>query len=257
MTGRFFSTIALIAAVLSAPSGVHAAPIDAYLAAAAERVPGRAQNALSRIEGAPRKLLALRSYLRAGDDLTTRWSWTHEQIETFRGTPEHARFIAEVDRVRAAFDAQNPGFTLVANTEVRSLETQLERWNTNDGVARVARSLHAAAAAELSRPHYPKQPDPAATERFATFLNSWRPASSAPLAAPGLSRHGQLRAIDFHVERDGRLIASTTMASVEPVWEAEGWSRKLQRAARGTSFVGPLKSPNEPWHYEYHPNDTE
>lgn len=245
-----------LAAFAAAP--VYAgAPIDAYLSAAAQNVPASARQTLSTIDGAPRKLLALRAYLRAGDALTSRWSWTREQMDAFARTPRHRRFMAEVERVQAAFHAQNPGYTLIANTEVRSLEVQLQRWNENDGVAQVAKRLHTDAARELAGRGYPRSPDAAAAEKFATFLRSWRPPTSPPLAAPGLSPHGQLRAIDFHVERNGRLIASTTMASVQPVWEAQGWARKLQRAAQGARFVGPLKSPNEPWHYEYVASETE
>lgn len=233
------------------------APVDAYLSAAAQSVPAPARQTLTHIDGVPRRLLALRSYLRAGDALSSRWSWTREQMEAFARTSEHRRFMAEVERVRNAFESHNPGYTLVANTEARSLEVQRRRWNENDGVASVAKRLHADAARELSERGYPKSPDVAAAQKFATFLRSWRPPISPPLAAPGLSPHGQLRAIDFHIERNGRLIASTTMASVQPVWEAQGWARKLQLAAKGTRFVGPLKSPNEPWHYEYILTDVE
>jgi hypothetical protein len=37
------------------------------------------------------------------------------------------------------------------------------------------------------------------------------------------------------------------------VWEGQGWARRLAAAMRDTRFVGPLQSPNEPWHYEYLP----
>jgi hypothetical protein len=43
------------------------------------------------------------------------------------------------------------------------------------------------------------------------------------------------------------------MANVRPVWEGQGWANKLAAVMRDTRFVGPLKSPNEPWHYEYVP----
>jgi hypothetical protein len=37
------------------------------------------------------------------------------------------------------------------------------------------------------------------------------------------------------------------------VWEGQGWARRLAAVMRDTRFVGPLQSPNEPWHYEYVP----
>jgi len=79
------------------------------------------------------------------------------------------------------------------------------------------------------------------------------PAIPVPLAAPGLSLHGQSRALDFQVRKGTQTIAGPEVASVASVWEKQGWARKLQEAvdpAQGV-FVGPLQSPDEPWHYEY------
>ena len=210
---------------------------------------------LEKIDGAPRKLLAARSYARAGQRLSERWSWSDAEIEAFQRTREYQALLSEIDRVRAAFEIQNPGYSLGVNTQPRSLDVQLVRWNENAGVGRVAQQLYADAISNLASDKYPAKPTPAATERFAAFLGAWRPREAAPLAAPGLSRHGRLRAIDFHVEKDGRIVASTQIADVRSVWEAQGWSGKLRRAVAGTRFVGPLKSPNEPWHYEYPSRD--
>ncbi|MGH8174892.1 MAG: hypothetical protein ACREV5_01355 [Steroidobacter sp.] len=228
--------------------------VKAYLAATAERLPAPARAALKRIDDAPRQLLAARSYMRAAETLVERWSWSDEQIRSFARTSEHGEFLDEVVRVRAAFDAQNPGYTLRAGTQVRSLDVQLQRWNENASVGRVAQTLASAAAAELKAGEYPAAPTAPALDLFARFLRTWRPETPAPLAAPGLSLHGQLRAIDFHVEKDGRIIAGTQIASVRSIWERQGWARKLQLAVEGSRFVGPLRSPNEPWHYEYVPS---
>ena len=79
-----------------------------------------------------------------------------------------------------------------------------------------------------------------------------RPVPTAPpLAAPGLSLHGRSRAIDFQIMRNGRIIAPTEVAKARSVWEKQGWARRLAAVMRDTRFVGPLQSPNEPWHYEY------
>jgi hypothetical protein len=53
--------------------------------------------------------------------------------------------------------------------------------------------------------------------------------------------------------RNGRIIAPTDVAKVRSVWERRGWAGRLAAAMRDTRFVGPLQSPNEPWHYEYAP----
>ena len=134
------------------------------------------------------------------------------------------------------FERQNPGYSLYANTQVRSLDLQLERWNANPGVARTAQHLHRAAEAELRAGAYPSMPDAAAIDRFVAFLESWRPPVAAPLAAPGLSMHGQSRAIDFQIVTADGIIAGTQISSVRSVWERQGWARKLQLAVAGKGF---------------------
>jgi hypothetical protein len=251
---RFLLSVALLLPFTAAPAG-GAAELATYMRAIAATLPPPARGALLRIEGEPRRLLAERAYLRAGDGLVRRWSWSDEQIAAFARTPRHRAFLDEVARVQARFSEQNPGYTLEAGTEVRSLEVQLQRWNANPAVGRVAAHLHHAAAVELRGASYPSIPDAEAVERFARFVKAWRPPLAAPLAAPGLSLHGQLRAVDFHVARDGRLVASTEVASVRSIWEQQGWALKLRSAIEGSRFTGPLKAPNEPWHYEYAPTE--
>jgi hypothetical protein len=86
-------------------------------------------------------------------------------------------------------------------------------------------------------------------------LMAWSPPSAAPLAAPGLSAHGQGRAFDFQIEHEGRPVAEFDAASARRQWDAAGWTRKLHAAvvASGKPFSGPLESPYEPWHYAYQP----
>lgn len=229
------------------------AALEEYLAHIAASLPEQTATALKQIDGTPRRLLAARSYLRAGDTLRSRWSWTAEQIKKHARSPEYRALLAETEAVKARFEAQNPGYTLYANTEVRSLELQIVRFNTNPSVGRVAASLHQQALAEIGKPAYgsPDQADD--VERFKSFLARWRPARAAPLAAPGISRHGQLRAIDFQIMKDGAIVAPTETATVKRNWDAPGWTRKLQTAVAGAHFRGPLQSPYEPWHYEYDP----
>ena len=117
-------------------------------------------------------------------------------------------------------------------------------------MARIADSLEDAAIRELNA-SYPAHPDQAASARFAEFLRTWQLPAALPLASPGLSLHGQLRAIDFQVTRGGEVIAPTEVASVARIWIRQGWARKLKQAVAGSSFTGPIQTPNEPWHYEY------
>lgn len=228
------------------------AAVDEYLLAVTHDLPPAAQDALERIDGQPRQLLAVRGYLRTGKALGTRWSWSAEQIRAYESSQEYRDLLAEISAVRVRFEAANPGYSLYANTTARSLDLQLQRWNSNASVGVIAGRLQEAAVRELSASSYPAHPDARATLRFANFLREWRPVpGAAPLAVPGLSLHGQSRAIDFQITHNGQIIAPTEVATVRSVWERQGWAVKLASAMRGSRFVGPLQSPNEPWHYEY------
>jgi hypothetical protein len=237
----------------SAAADVQGNRVDSYLKAVQGGLPAPASAALDRIDGTPRRLLAARGYLRNADRLATRWSWTEEEIETYERSPEHQALLAEVGVVNARFERANPGYRLYANTEVRSLDDQLQKWNSNPSVGRIAQSLHARALAELNDGSYSPQPDAASTVRFALFLSHWMPQRPPPLASPGLSLHGRARAIDFQVVKDGAIVAGTDMSASDAVWSKRGWKRELLDAVQGTRFKGPLAQPNEPWHYEYHP----
>jgi hypothetical protein len=197
----------------------------------------------------------VRGYLKAGQQLGSRWSWTADEIRAYEASEEYRDLLAEIATVRARFEAQNPGYSLYANSTARSLDLQLQRWNSNASVGVIAGRLHEAAVRELSANAYPAHPSAKATVRFGNFLREWRSTpAAAPLAVPGLSLHGRSRAIDFQIVHDGRIIAPTEIAKVHSVWERQGWADKLAAAMRDTRFVGPLRAPNEPWHYEYVPS---
>lgn len=238
----------------AAPSLALSASVDEYLLAVTHDLPPVAKEAVQRIGDPPRQLLAVRGYLRAGQQLSSRWSWSAAEIHDYEASDEYRDLLAEIAAVRARFEAQNPGYSLYANTAARSLDLQLQRWNSNSAVGVIAGRLQEAAQRELSGDAYPTHPGARATVRFATFLREWRPTpAAAPLAVPGLSLHGRSRAIDFQIVQNGRIIAPTEVAKVHSVWEGQGWASKLAAGMRDTRFVGPLQSPNEPWHYEYAP----
>lgn len=239
-----FLLVACLAPALSFAS------MDEYLLAVAHDLPADAKDTLQRIDGGPRQLLAVRGYLRAGQQLQARWGWSMEEIRTYENSQEYRDLLDEIATVRAHFEAANPGYSLYANTTTRSLDTQVQRWNFNGSVGVIAERLQKAAERELSA--YPAHPDAQATLRFADFLRAWRPVpAAAPLAVPGLSLHGRSRAIDFQITHGGRIIAPTEIAKVPAVWLGQGWARRLAAAMRDTRFVGPLQSPSEPWHYEF------
>jgi hypothetical protein len=205
-----------------------------------------AQQTLARIPDDERRLLALRAYLRAGNTLPERWSWSAEQIAVYPNSAEGRRATAELQAVAGAFAHDNPGYELRINLQPRSLERQLQHWNTNASVATTAHAL----AASLAQQWAGRTPDAAALRQA---LIQWTPPQAAALAAPGLSPHGQARAFDFEVVQDGHVIAADDYASAHQRWDRAGWTMRLHAAVAqvGPDLSGPLAIPYEPWHYAY------
>jgi hypothetical protein len=224
--------------------------LEAWVDEVSVGLDSRATEALSQVVGADRRLLAVRAYLRAGDTLPQRWSWSAQRLADYASTPEGRAANADIDAVTAAFAAANRGFTLKVNRQPRSLELQLAHWNENASVKAVAASL----VASLQQRFDGGSRSPPAEEVRAALI-AWAPPVAATLAAPGLSAHGQGRAFDFQVLRDGRVIAGLYAAAAHREWDAAGWTLKLHRAmdAAHGRFTGPLQSPYEPWHYAYNP----
>ena len=258
------AALAALVASTFAPPMSHAEPaagtsaeavLDRLIEDSGRRLSPRVAEALARIDGTGRRLLALRSYLRSGDRLAERWSWTQQQIAEFEGSPEHRELTAEIDRVREAFTRDNPGFELWVNPQVRSLDRQLESWNSNDTVAAAAAGLAAAALELVSSPSFPAADPDRARKALESLLAGHRPVPTPTVAAPGLSPHGQMRAVDFQVHQGDRIVAGPRTATIDTEWDAAGWSAKLDAAVRSASrrFVGPLATPREPWHYTYSP----
>ena len=254
MSGGALKLRNLAGLALTAALGVHTAMAaseaqrQTWVQQASADLPARAVATLQRIAGADRRLLAARAYLRAGSTLDQRWSWSQQQLDAYPSTPEAKAAAADIDAVIAAFAAANPGFTLGVNRLPRSLELQIAHWNENRSVGITAAAL--AAALERQFAASGGAPD-AATVRGA--LMQWQPPLAATLAAPGLSAHGQARAFDFQVQRDGKVIAGLDAAAARTQWDAAGWTQKLHAAVEraGNRFAGPLPSPYEPWHYAW------
>ncbi|MET0280348.1 MAG: hypothetical protein ABW278_04380 [Steroidobacteraceae bacterium] len=221
-----------------------------HLQALAATLDPRAAATLSRMPDQGRQLLAARAYLRAGGQIGDRWSWSAAQAQAFAQSAEKASLDAAIARVNCIFSAANPGYTLFVNPQFRSLDIQLQRWNSNDSVERAAASMQQAAAAA----RLPPPASPGATRQFSEWLRGQQPRPVPTLAAPGLSPHGQARAVDFQVQLQGSLVAAADSASIAARWVEPGWAQKLATAIQAAGgFTGPLKTPDEPWHYTYQP----
>ena len=207
------------------------ADIDAALAALAAGLDPRVATTLERIDGTGRRLLATRAYIRAGPQLDERWSWSAEQAAAFEVTAEKRALDSAVAQVRCTFES---------------------RWNENPLVGLAGANLLAAVERAMEAG---SSDTPEGIASLRAVLLTHAPAPVPPLAAPGLSPHGRLRAVDFQVESAGRIVAGTETASIATEWIADGWKERLRAAiaAADAGFEGPLASPDEPWHYEFRP----
>jgi len=247
------ATAALTAAMAAA--GTVDASVEPALRALAAELDPRAASALASIDGTGRRLLAARAYLRGSTQMDERWSWSASEAAAFEASPERRALDAAIARVRCVFEAANPGSTLFVNPEFRSLELQLERWNTNDTVGRAGDNLLGAARRMLATPVRRGDGLGHQAELLRQLLLEHQPDPVPTLAAPGLSPHGRMRAIDFQVESAGRIVAGTDSAAVASEWIAAGWKDRLLAAIRSADagFQGPLATPDEPWHYDFRP----
>jgi hypothetical protein len=239
-----------------------------------------------------RAYLAIRGYLRfppsgKGGTLEDHWVWTEAQARQYlNGTYFRTVVQPLLDRVSQEFVTLNPSFrrtgaySLRANTHPRSLREQRNNWlkfydpanddtpNKITGIERihfVAQDLKAKLLAEIAEAGYGDDPTPGTLATFKKFLTGRRTnprGKYAPLtyATPGLSAHGQARAFDFVVMLGGRTVAGTEgdPKSLKKKWRNDKWDEQLNTAVRvvdpdGSVFDGPLKSPDEPWHYYYTP----
>ncbi len=255
----WWMTLVMTAASVSTISAASPAPpVAPYITAAAATLDPVVQDALRRINGTGPQLLALRSYLR-DESLADHWSWTDTQIAAFEGSDEQRLLEMEIDKVRVEFERLNPGFTLFVNPEVRSLERQLGQWNRNKSVAASSAAFERVVSAEIRTNAKLEKVTPASTRAFIALIKQLVPRPAPTLAAPGLSRHGQMRAVDFQIRKGSETVAGADSTVIATRWVAQGWAEKLKVAvvASRASFSGPLEKPDEPWHYEYQPAKDE
>jgi len=230
--------------------------VEDYLGAVRAGLDTRVVQALGKIEGTGRQLLALRSYVRSAAQLDQRWSWDEAQIAAYADSPEKLRLDAAVASVRCHFESANPGHTLFVNEQIRSLDRQIEKWNRSETIRRSADYMLETFRAEVAKPKFPRASSPKGVSAFRSLLVAFKPVPTPSLAAPGLSLHGRMQAVDFQIMEGDRLVADTDVTTVVATWEATGWKAKLQSAVdeANAGFVGPLKNPDEPWHYDFRPD---
>lgn len=232
-----------------------AAKLDRYIAGAAGTLDSRPRGMLDRIPDRRRRMLAVVHYLRLRDEVDSLWAWSEAERLAYQRTVRYQRTMADIQQVRRTFARLNPGYSLAADTAGRPLRTQLRFWNRERSVADAARELQDSLAAWLTDGTFPDSPDGAALGRFIERAAAYRAARLPTVAVPGLSLHGRLRAFDFAVLRRGRVVAGTTSATIDSVWDGRGWSERLREAVAGagSDLAGPMETPREPWHYEYRP----
>ncbi|MBC8144221.1 MAG: hypothetical protein H7X80_01480 [bacterium] len=224
-----------------------------YMDAVAATLDHRLQNAIAKIPLSVRRYLAIRGYVRREYKVHTHWSWTASEASAFRKTAEYRAMVDSIVAIQKRFAFQNPGYRLEVVTDIRTLETQLSKWNKVASIAVSGREVIDTSLIVLADTSWSDVPDSAGTYRFRAFLHSYELNNTPTVAVPGFSDHGQLRAFDFKVYRHARLIAGTTTATIRRAWDLPGWSCKLNAAICNYSdvFVGPLIEPYEPWHYTW------
>ena len=250
---HYFTALALSFIITSASYAGDT--VEQYLRALRPGLDARASETLGAIKGTGRRLLAVRSYVRSAALMDERWSWTQEQIAAYAGSPEQLRLEAAIARVRCHFESANPGHTLYVNENIRSLDEQIEKWNRSETIKQSAHYMLETVRAEVAAATFPRANSPEGVSAFRNLLVSFKPVPTPSLAAPGLSLHGRMRAVDFQVMSGDRLVAGTDVSSVVETWERSGWKAKLQTAVKeaDVGFAGPLKNPDEPWHYDFRP----
>jgi hypothetical protein len=229
--------------------------LDGYFTSAVETLDPRPRAVLRTIPNRARRMLAVAHYLRRRHQVDTLWTWSAREVRSHQQTEQYRRAIEELRRVKRTFAKLNPGYVLVPGTNARSLRLQVAFWNREPSVAAAAQELQDSCLVWLSDDGQPDLSDSARRIRFLDRLANYTPTHLPTVAVPGLSLHGQIRAVDFAILRRGRLVAGTSSASIDSVWDRGGWTERLRSAVAQatTGLTGPLETPREPWHYEYRP----
>jgi hypothetical protein len=250
--------------------------MQAYVQELVDLQQARVQAQLLLITNAQRHLLAVRGYVRHAARINARWAMTAQEELDYQATPEYETMQREKRSIQRTFAASHRGYSLTANSEARSLNDQRNSWNSNDTVAALGQRLEELVLVELDRTPYPEVPTAASVETFRRWIRQTagdiglratvsrrrrgevhRFSVNSPLVAtPGLSSHGRIRALDFVVKQGRAVIAGANATDRETAWRGPlDWQGRLNTAVNAVSsnWDGPLRNPDEPWHYTYDP----
>lgn len=201
------------------------------------------------------QLLAVGRYMRKGTAyVAANWTWSAEEISAYEHTPRAIEVKNAVAKVDSAFRTLAPGFSLSVRGP-RSLPEQVKKWTANTSIKNKSRAMVAYCLSRIGQ--LPDVPDVGSIQRFRSIIAGFD-VTDLPLAAPGLSDHGQMRAVDFQVHRvsDNSVVAIPEVAKIQSQWEATQFTSLLKSAVKqaGSQFEGPLMPPHgkyEPWHYRF------
>ena len=226
--------------------------LESYIELTAKSLDKRVQSALTKIDGTPRRMLALRTYL-GRKSVKGVWAWTNKEMAAYRRSLDFRLANAEVDKVVGLFQRTYPGYQLRTTKLARSLEDQIGLWNKTKSVQVASAALMKQTLKAMKAPAYPDTATRSSLTKFQTMLKKQSVRTVPTVAVPGLSHHGQLRAYDFIIWQADKIIAGSDGASIRNQWVGGGWGNRLRQVVCSASskFDGPLLSPNEPWHYTY------
>src|SRR3954468_18478049 len=101
-----------------------------YMSAVASDLPPRVQATLDRIPNMSRKLLAIKYYLqRSEEEIELKWAWSGKRADWYRKSAEYRQALIELEKARQMFAQMNPGYALEVRVEIRSLASQVGKWN--------------------------------------------------------------------------------------------------------------------------------
>jgi hypothetical protein len=157
------------------------------------------------------QLLALRRYVdKGGSAVAKGWAWT--DADRIEHQVEIGAMRAAANKTAINFAKQNSGLSL-GQTPIRSLPRQVHLWCTNETVFRASAHLLPRALRELAKPSYPEIPTSSGPiKQFKQFLKDYNPVPRVTSAAPDTSDHGQDRAVDFTVIKNGVTVAGISTA---------------------------------------------
>jgi hypothetical protein len=213
------------------------------------------------------KLFALSRYLHNPQYISGKKSRWPEvtSVSEFKKTAISKNIEEKCEKVNSEFiNISDSGYSLTW-TGIRTLDHQIELFDSSSLKGETDRLFDAAISTINS---LPDSLDYKSIQHFKSFLKNHKAGNT--LAAPGLSDHGKMNAVDFIVMKGSQEIAGTHTVKKEgskeriadPVWRKTiiqqsttvTWEEQLMKAikAADVGFEGPLKPPgfpDEPWHY--------